>query len=185
MKLNLRSMLAILSVQTVVALYSFVNAKPVVAADLCSKWIPLGAHLRGTSWSTCNGYKLVFQSDGNLVIYSPSSQPLWATGTWTGVATIPKYFLVGYSVQVATASAFFYSPESEKCRFVKWEARNITNPGLTTDSSRLVLQSDGNLVLYNSLGQAKWDSQTFGGRVSVFNAGQIWSSQQIAGCSYY
>lgn len=89
---------------------------------------------------------LVFQGDGNLVLYRTSGTspaPVWASNTQgrqgTQVAFQGDGNLVMYTRQGAPI----------------W-ASNTGGSGAT----RLTLQSDGNLVIYNGTNQAKWNTGT-------------------------
>ena len=87
------------------------------------------------------GAYLVLQNDGNLVIYSSNGSPLWATMT-----TVNPNFQNRLDDKLSSNQVLF------KGQFIQNAAR----------TSRLVLQGDGNLVLYNSNNQAVWASWTVG-----------------------
>jgi hypothetical protein len=111
-----------------------------------------------TTWKACNNYKLVFQSDGNLVLRTPSNSVLWATGT------------VGKAVRLAIQSdgnVVLYDGSGESI----WATDTSNNPGAS-----LVVQTDGNLVVYskNIGGRALWSTGTYGGRVGTRNASAEW-----------
>jgi hypothetical protein len=112
----------------------------------------------GTIARTCNGYRLVLQSDGNLVLYSPSNHALWATGT-DGQKN--NRFVVQ-----ADGNMVLYSSASQPL----WASNTDRNAG-----AFLAMQTDGNLVAYRRDGHALWASNTNGGRQGVRNAAQIWS----------
>jgi len=153
--------------------------------DYVNYSLPDGIMYPGQSLETANLlYRLVLQGDGNLVEYSNSSgTALWSSGT-TGksVADLnmqPDGNLVLYGTN---GQALWTSNTSGKgmanlvlqpdgtlalqgSSVTLWN-NNKLYPGqtlVTSDSKhKLTLQSDGNLVLYNSAGAATWASNTAG-----------------------
>jgi hypothetical protein len=94
---------------------------------------PGGVVLWSTGTSGHPGAYAEFQTDGNLVVYLPSGSAAWSTGTYAHPATIA----VG----------------------------TVMKPGWWAQATytRLVMQPDGNLVLYrNRDGAALWSSNTSG-----------------------
>ena len=95
------------------------------------------------------GAWLIAQNDGNAVIYDPANHPLWATNTVVPGTphgpTRPDQLLSGEGLLVGQS--------------IK------SGDGHT----RLVLQGDGNLVLYDVAGRALWASNT-AGHVNVWDA---------------
>ncbi|HEX6345865.1 LysM peptidoglycan-binding domain-containing protein [Umezawaea sp.] len=89
-----------------------------------------------------NGYSLVLQSDGNLVL-TDGGEVVWATGTNGSGATSATLQDDGNFV-LYTASGTSV-----------WASDTSGNPG-----SRLVLQTDRNVVVYNSGGSSTWASGT-------------------------
>ncbi|MGW4652696.1 hypothetical protein ACWEPF_39795, partial [Kitasatospora sp. NPDC004289] len=89
------------------------------------------------TWGT-QGARLVVQSDGNLVIYDADGRPVWSTGTWFGgVDTLGH-------------------PLCSGCLLIPYET-------VESKAGRLVMQQDGNLVLYSkATGNARWSSGTWG-----------------------
>jgi hypothetical protein len=91
------------------------------------------------------GSLLRVQDDGNVVIYRTDSTPLWATNT-----VIPA----GPTAQGNTM-----------------RPGEVLYPGQSIHSSNgnytLILQPDGNLVLYSASGVALWSSKTDGRPVAV------------------
>jgi hypothetical protein len=142
--------------------------RPSVAA--CEANIAPGDYVREKSWVTCNRYRFVFQSDGNLVLYSPSGVPLsnpvgvplWATGT-----NRLKADTLRLSVQ-SDGNVVLY----EENRPI-WASDTSGNLG-----SRLVLQDDGNVVVYRPNGQPIFDTGTNGGRRSTLSASSTWLAKR-------
>jgi len=87
-------------------------------------------------------YRLVYQTDGNLVLYRTDGSPLWASGT--------NGRPVGQTIMQDDGNLAIYGPNQE---FV-W------NTGTQVAGSRLVVQNDGNLVVYAADGSAIWASNT-------------------------
>jgi murein DD-endopeptidase MepM/ murein hydrolase activator NlpD len=111
---------------------------------------------RKTSGGTC-GYRLRFQSDGNLVLINSSGQVLWATGTEGRGKTLAVQD-DGNIVVYGDSGAL-------------WATNTSGNPG-----AFFAIQSDGNLVVYRSDGQqALWASATDGGQFRTRNAAGEWS----------
>ena len=85
------------------------------------------------------GAKLMLQPDANLVLYSATSRPLWFT------STVHRPILNKYFNSSSRNSQVFF-------------------PGQTLEDiqreRRLVLQSDGNLVLYDKNNRALWHTRT-------------------------
>jgi hypothetical protein len=111
---------------------------------------------RGTSWTTCNGYKFIFQSDGNVVLYNSSGVPLWATGTEGSGVNL-------FSIQ-ADGNVVLYDGSRPV-----WASDTSGSPG-----NRFVVQADGNVAVYKPNGQAIFNTGTYGGRRTTFSASRIW-----------
>jgi Cutinase len=88
-------------------------------------------------------FVLIFQSDGNLVLFGHRYQPLWASNTagqpGNHVVLQPDGNLVMYS---AGGQPVWYNGMNG------------------TAGTRVVVQADGNLVEYNAAGQAAWHTNT-------------------------
>ncbi|MFV0461047.1 MAG: hypothetical protein ACK5MT_20030 [Actinomycetales bacterium] len=98
-------------------------------------------------------FRLIQQTDGNLVLYSPTG-PVWSTGTY-GHADLSLVLEDDGALHVLGLDA---RP--------MWDARTGTAYG---DGYRLVLQNDGNLVLYRATNYGRnfvpvWSSGTAGAR---------------------
>lgn len=92
-----------------------------------------------TKVTTTSGNVWKFQSDGNLVYYTASGSAIW--DTWT----------VGTQNQTLYNSPEFSVNNSGVSYLV---SGNIND----TKAIKLILQNDGNLVLYNEQSQALWGS---------------------------
>lgn len=90
-------------------------------------------------------YKLIMQTDGNLVLYSPS-RALWASGT-NGTS-------VRYLAMQGDGNLVLYGSNSQPI----WYS-NTAGHG---SNLQLVIQQDGNLVLYNPQGRPFWHTATAG-----------------------
>jgi hypothetical protein len=111
---------------------------------------------RGVTLSACNGNRLVFQADGNLVVYTPQGQALWATGTQgTNADTL--------AIQ-ADGNVVLYGANKPL-----WATNTSRNP-----NAFLSVQEDANVVVYAPTGQAIFQTGTNGGRVRIFNASFVW-----------
>jgi len=111
---------------------------------------------RGDSWSSNNGYRFVFQTDGNVVLYNRSGVSLWATGTDNTTAN-------RFSMQ-ADGNVVLYSGSK-----AIWASNTAGNPG-----SRLIVQDDGNVVVYKSNGQSIFDTGTNNDKRATTVASSLW-----------
>lgn len=122
--------------------------------------------------------RLVMQSDGNLVLYSSTGRPLWASGTDGNPGA--------YVVLQGDGNLVVYSSSAQPL----WATYTTSNP-LFTHTSRtqlpggrlfpgqslksaneqreLILQGDGNLVLYNKDRKPLWASGTDGKQAAFLN----------------
>lgn len=89
-------------------------------------------------------FRLVMQTDGNLVLYGPSGA-LWSTVTVGSGATFAQTQTDGNFVVYTSASV------------PVWSSGTSGNPG-----AWLALQNDGNLVIYDGSNVAIWNSHTGG-----------------------
>ena len=121
-----------------------------------------------------NVSRMVMQGDGNLVIYNTSNQPMWDTGTGGHPNAFVRLQTDGNLVVYSSGGAPLWNSQSSSRpdylgRVVSQLPTTSIYPGQsleTTDRKRkLVLQGDGNLVLYSS-GTAVWASGTNGKNVA-------------------
>lgn len=95
---------------------------------------------------SCNGlYSIIFQSDGNLVVYKANVGALWASGTYGNLGA--KAYLQSDGNLViyrADGAALFQTKTNGNA------------------SDELVMQDDGNAVIYSSDNRALWNSATYG-----------------------
>ena len=88
-------------------------------------------------------YKLLFQNDGNLVLYNHNGTPLWSSGT------------AGKSSQYLDMQSDGNMVIYNKSFTPLWNSKTAGQ-----GSSSLYMQDDGNLVIYNSNGVPTWNSGT-------------------------
>jgi hypothetical protein len=98
----------------------------------------------GTSWSLCSGYRVAFQTDGNLIVYNRQDTAVWGTNTYGHHATALVMQPDGNLVIYAGAMAL-------------WDARTFNHPG-----AFLAIQEDGNVVIYGPDRQPLWATYTNG-----------------------
>lgn len=112
-----------------------------------------------------------FQSDGNFVVYRSDNTPVWFTGT-NGTGANKLFLKDDGNLYVHANSAQIYATD------FKVSPSAITNRGAqlpsggrldggdylrsTGDRYTLVMQDDGNLVVYTAGSNALWNSRTFG-----------------------
>jgi hypothetical protein len=91
-------------------------------------------------------YKLVFQADGNLVLYSETSgHALWNSVSFGSGG---QYLMLQDDGNLVLYNANYQAI---------WNSKTNGRGG-----SQLAIQTDGNLVLYNYAGKAPWNTVTFG-----------------------
>jgi hypothetical protein len=89
-------------------------------------------------------YFFIYQTDGNLVLYSNrTGAPLWASNT-QGSA-------LGVCIMQTDGNLVIYNEDAVPL----WASNTSGNP-----SSRLVVQDDGNVVIYRANGTAAWATNT-------------------------
>lgn len=111
---------------------------------------------RGQEWVTSSNYKFIFQQDGNLVLYSPQSKAIWATGTEN---TSTDSFIVQ-----ADGNVVLYNGKK-----AVWAMDTAGNPG-----AYFAIQGDGNLVVYSSVDKALSSTGTENGKTATFTASADW-----------
>jgi hypothetical protein len=93
--------------------------------------------------SSLNGrYQLIYQWDGNLVLYDGAS-PLWASGTYGSPA--------GVCIMQEDGNLVIYIPDNQPI----WASNTDGYPG-----SKLIVQDDGNVVIYTPEGAPLWATNT-------------------------
>ena len=100
----------------------------------------------GQSLKSCNGiYTLTFQGDGNVVLYANGSSAIWATGTNGMTATL-------FAMQV-DGNLVLYSRAPYEDTNAIWASGTTPSTGKSGGGTygaagKLVVQDDGNLVVY-------------------------------------
>lgn len=117
------------------------------------------------------GSKLIFQSDGNLVLYSKNNTPLWNSETPGSTANALQLQSDRNLVLYSTTNAALWSSSTNTSQsqldvvVTAAPTNSIIYPGQrieTADRKRyLILQYDGNLVLYSD-NKALWATGTDG-----------------------
>lgn len=92
-------------------------------------------------WSDNNRYYLIFQNDGNLVVYNQNDRSLWSSNT-SGRGWRAVFQDDGNLVVYSQREAVVYSTNTNGKR-----------------ANRLTMQDDGNLVIYNR-SNPLWSSNT-------------------------
>jgi hypothetical protein len=86
-------------------------------------------------------YYVIYQGDGNLVLYEVNGGATWSSRT-AGNS-------VGYFIMQGDGNAVIYDAE----RRAVWSSGTEGNRG-----SRIIVQNDGNLVIYDRQNQALWSA---------------------------
>ncbi|MGY4759560.1 hypothetical protein ACVNS2_08205 [Paenibacillus caseinilyticus] len=166
---------------TLVLSAAFLLQLSTVSAAFAKDVLFNGEKLRaGESLKSQDGrFSLNMQTDGNLVIYQ-SGRAIWATGTdKVYIKYSDPFCWCERSARADTLNfnnrMYLTNETNPNVRGqVAWSSNNtdwVKNSGwyntrpapITTDGHYLVMQSDGNLVTYNSINQPVWASNT-GGR---------------------
>lgn len=96
-------------------------------------------------------FKLIYQSDGNLVLYvnrnSSGLYPLWASNT--------VQYSPGYCLLQPDGNFVLFNKQGKSY----WSTQTGNNPS-SDGPFTLILQGDRNLVLYNSKNKALWATMT-------------------------
>src|ERR1700722_15835219 len=110
-----------------------------------------GTYQKGTSFTSANGsFHLVFQDDGNLVL-SFGNHPFWNPRTGAGEVRDPGFQLTLNGGNLSIWS-FAISPGGGSPIY----DNNVSgNPGAS-----LIVQDDGNLVIYNINKVSVWEAHT-------------------------
>ena len=134
------------------------RAALVAAVAVCLALVPLVAGATTTSDTltapatlgtdakivSANGnFRLIMQSDGNVVLYTIQNRALWSSGTYR--------YPGGTFVVQTDGNLVVYAPGHGAV----WASGTNGSGG-----SRLRVQNDGNLVLYTSAGKAVWATNT-------------------------
>jgi hypothetical protein len=152
------------------------------------------------------GAYAIMQGDGNLVLYSSSGRPLWSSGTngnqdgylalsasgqlavlssagatlWQGPGTLHEGASLAASASLSSPNGTYSLDMQSDGNLVEydsssgaaiWASGTSGNPG-----ARVVMQGDGNLVLYSSSGSPLWATGTSGDQgayLSLSSSGQL------------
>ena len=101
-------------------------------------------------WSPDGRYRLIFQTDGNLVIYRNDGAAVW----WTGTVGISPY-----SARMQTDGNFVVYDTALNA---PWHTYTWGNPG-----AYLSLQNNGSIVLYSAAGARLWGSPVPAGEANT------------------
>jgi hypothetical protein len=119
------------------------------------------------SWSTgtfgqpcgTNQCNAVFQGDGNFVVYN-GGVPLWSSGTYGNASALLTLSASMPQLEISNPNGSILwtnVPQFQAGHFVLMQGASIA-----IGSSAMVMQSDGNLVLYSQTGQPLWSTMTYG-----------------------
>lgn len=123
--------------------------------------IPLGTTMTPGQWviSPSSRYILIFQTDGNLVLYQVIGAPPLANSSFTA-------FVMWATYTEGSGTKFCVQTDSN---LVVYDANGNapwSSGTVDCDAAYLAVQDDGNLVLYQSDGTVVWSTGT--------NHGQVW-----------
>jgi len=124
-----------------------------------------GETLFSSGTGPASNTKLILQNDGNLVLYSRGSLPLWSTmGGKTGFAedTLPSGAILKSGQALWSHNGTYQAILQTDGNFVVYGPTGALWHTMTNGSGAigLELRTDGEFVLYNSRGLAFWSSDT-------------------------
>jgi hypothetical protein len=129
------------------------------------------------------GSHLAIQDDGNMVVYS-GTHALWASNTG-GVPTEPTAcgaieanhgLTVGEGIASCNGEFTFILQSDGNLVLYRDQTALWASHTVSSDTRRLVMQGDGNLVSYTQAGKAVWNSKTnghSGARLAVQDDGNV------------
>ncbi|MET9341188.1 hypothetical protein [Nonomuraea sp. NPDC003804] len=122
-----------------------ISLSPAAWADPADNKLTAGETLKpNQTVKSANGeYKLIQQTQGNLVLYGPGNEALWSSPT----AGAPAY-----ATMQREGNLVIYSDTNKPL----WSTNTAGNPG-----AYLAVQNDGNLVIYSAANQALWSRQGY------------------------
>ena len=140
------------------------TAKAGGGADI---WLSSSSTSSQSLVSRNSAFRAKMQNDGNFVVYREGAGPLWNAGA-AGMGSNPWRLavqkdgnIVRYSgVPDALGSASCSVCPNNACPCSPTWASGTSNQGTANGPFRLVMQDDGNLVLYNNADQAPWAAGT-------------------------
>jgi hypothetical protein len=159
MKLNIlfSSLLSVVSTAAILIAFSAsANANRVCNAEISNPHREVSFSRGQIVGKSCLGHRLEFQHDGNLVLYNPKNQPVWATGT-----------------DLTKATSFVVQRDGNMVLYDRikplWASNTSGNPG-----AYLSVQGDGNLVVYNKSNRPIFATNSSNRFSGVFNASCKW-----------
>jgi len=121
-----------------------VPAQP-AAPTQAGRLLPGQGLLPGQSIKSADGrFKFIMQADGNLVLYGPQGQPIWASGT-------NGRFDVWDVVMQGDGNLVIYDGHNHAL----WASNTNGKAGAS-----LIVQNDGNVVIYDTHNHPVWASNT-------------------------
>lgn len=95
-------------------------------------------------------YKLIFQEDGNLVLYKNNTNAVWAVDVQNCLPT--PNIVMRTRFQPDGNLVVYYAKQNDPIHeFPVWDTKTDGHP-----NARLVVQNDGNLVIYDSNNRVLW-----------------------------
>lgn len=104
--------------------------------------------------------RLTMQADGNLVLYRATGAPAWYSGTY-GQPGLTLQVTGQATAQLAHNSAVVW--RNPVAQGILWRGQSLAEGQTLSDAAGdfVIMQSDGNFVRYRSTGGAAWSSNTF------------------------
>lgn len=131
--------------------YSGPNVPPVTLTGTVTAAQNVYLYPNSSIYSPNGVYRLIFQTDGNLVLYKNGTQVIWDTNT--EICAPSQYVPYATRFQSDGNLVVYYSLWNNPLQPVGdvWDANTQGHP-----NSRLVVQDDGNVVIYDSNNKVLW-----------------------------
>ena len=137
-----------------------------------------------TSGNTGANAYLALQNDGNLAIYTASGKVLWAAYSNRSNTTLHPGDMLKAGWMLESADGLFESIVQSDGNFVIYSLiggtlqpvwATYTSPLGCSSCTRVTMQTDGNLVVYDTSNRALWSSGTWNhsGAYAVLHSGDI------------
>jgi microsomal dipeptidase-like Zn-dependent dipeptidase len=119
------------------------------------------------TWGTPANHAIM-QQDGNFVLYDSAGRAYWSTNTWGHSGAYLAFLENGDLVVYSATNSVLWSSQTTQSwgntdRLSANQQLNVSDKLVSPNgNTNLIMQSDGNLVLYPASGPALWASGTSG-----------------------
>lgn len=128
----------------------YVNVAPVTYSDTLTAAQNASLYAESSMYSLSGVYRLIFQKDGNLVLYKNGSQVIWATNIQNCIPT-PNVTVRTRFQSDGNLVVYYALNNNITQEFSVWDTNTQGHP-----NARMVLQNDGNLVIRDANDSVLW-----------------------------